>query len=307
MFKSLSKKNKAYTVCYFQRSRLSVYIPARKEVATLDFPPTILMDITVIDQEQFQKAITKLLAQYKVDEGPVLIVLATDVCFIKEIVDEPNTEKKPVEEKVRELRSSMPYSNVFARVISHGKNQVAVALNREFYEPLLAVFRAEGFDVTTLVPEFVLPQPLMETGLTPELGLQLAGMVDKLETFDLLESQDKPKLITTTAQTPEVKRRTLLLTVVFILLTLVLVGVWWWTNRSAKPVQPIVPIIPIIEPSASPVVQPDATEAASESTESASTVSGQLSPAPASTPASQTASRSSLPRASNSATPIMPF
>lgn len=306
MFTSLSKKKKPYTVCYFQRSRLSVYMPQRKEVAVLDFPPTILADITVVDQDQFRKAITKLLAQYKVDAGPVLIVLASDVCFIKEVVVEAGAEKKPVDEIVRELRSSMPYTNVFARVVHQGKNEIAVALNREFYEPLLAVFREEGFDVTTLVPEFILSQPIAETGLSPEFSLQLAEMVEKLEAFDLLESQEKPKLITTSAQTPEDKRRTLLLAAVFVVLTLILVGVWWWTNQSVAPAKPVVPVIPVSEPAASVTPIPEATPL--DATASAGSESAQLQVATPSAFATESAtSRSVAPRASGSAVPITPF
>ena len=282
MFKNLSKKKHPYTVCFFQRSRLSIYIPARKEVAALDFPPTILADVTVIDQEQFKKAVTKLLAQYKADAGPVLIVLATDVCFVHEIEVDAKKEKKPNAEILNELRSSMPYTNVFARVIHQGKRELAVALNREFYEPLLAVLREEGFDVTTLIPEFILSTPIAETGLTPELAVQLAAMVDKLESFDLLESQEKARMITTSAQTPEDKKRTLMLVGVFTLLTLILVAVWWWTNQSTPPPKPKVPVVPaVIEQPALPV----ATVVPEVASDSASSESGVLTDETATTTA----------------------
>lgn len=274
MFKAFSKKKHPHIVCYFQRSRLSVYIPSRNEVAALDFPPTILADITVVDQDQFRKAITKLLAQYKVEESPVLVVLATDVCFMQEIEANEKKEEKPVSEVVKELRSSMPYANVFARSLQYGKHQVAIALNREFYEPLLAVFRDEGFEVTTLVPELVLGQSLTESGLTPEIAVQLTAAIDKLDAFDLLKSEEKPKIITATAQTPEDKKRTLLLVGVFVVLVLILVGVWWWVNRPGPTPTPIVPVVPVLEEPIQPAPEllsaPEATTAAaSESGESA--------------------------------------
>lgn len=270
MFKSLPKKKAQYTVCYFQRSRLSVYIPVLKEVATLDFPPTILADVTVVDQEQFRKAITKLLAQYKVDPGPVLVVLAADVCFVQEVAPEDTKDKKPDEEILTELRSSMPFSNVFARIIRMGKRQLAVALNREFYEPLLAIFREEGFEVTTLIPESILDQPVATTGLTPELAVQLALTVDKLEAYDLLEAHAKPQLISTGVQTPAEKKRTVVLVGVFMFLMLVLVGVWWWVHKSTVPVQPIVPPIP--DATQLPILIVVPTPLTTDSTESASGV-----------------------------------
>lgn len=273
MFKNIAKKKHQHAVCFFQRSRLSLYIPARKEVAALDFPPTILNDVTVIDQDQFTKAVTKLLAQYKVDPGPVLIVLASDVCFTQEVEMIDAKTKQSATEVVKALRTSMPYTNVFARVIHQGKREIAVALNREFYEPLLAVFRDEKFDVTTLVPEFILSTPIAETGLTPEIAVQLGLMVDKLESFDLLESQEKARMITTSAQTPEDKKRTLMLVGVFTVLTLILVAVWWWTNQSAPPPKPKVPVVPaVVEQPALPV--PSATP--EPATDSASTASAEL-------------------------------
>ena len=279
--KSLPKKKRPYTVCYFQRSRLSIYIPAHKEVATLDFPPTILADITVVDQEQFKKAITKLLAQYKVEAGPVLVVLASDVCFVQEIVQDEAKEKKPTDEVVKELRLSMPFTNVFVRIIRQGKKQTVLALNREFYEPLLDVFTQQSFEVTTLIPEMILSQSLGETGLSAEIALQLTAAVDKLEEFDLLETEDKPKLITTSAQTPEDKKRTLLLASIFAVLTLLLVAVWWWTNRSAPEVAPVVPVIPMVVeqpvlPTQLPVIAPQSSAAASESGTLSATTSSKV-------------------------------
>lgn len=245
MFKSLPKKKRAYLIGYFQRSRFSLYMPGSNQVAALDFPPTIVADLTVVDTDQFRKAITKLLAQYKLEPGPVLIVLATDVCFVQEIPAEVKKGEPTPQDIVKDLRSSMPFANVFARQLQLGKRQLAIGLNREFYEPLLAAFHEEGFEVTTLIPEIVLTTPLATTGLTPELAAGLTAAVDKLEAFDLLESAEKPKMITTTAQTPEDKKRTLLLVGVFAFLTLLLIGVWWWTN-SAEPDQPvIVPVVPV--------------------------------------------------------------
>lgn len=297
MFKSLPKKKRAHLIGYFQRSRFSLYMPGSNQVAALDFPPTILNDLTVVDTEQFRKAITKLLAQYNLDEGPVLIVLATDVCFIQEVPSEQKKGEPTPQDIVKELRSSMPFANVFARLLQLGKRQLAIGLNREFYEPLLAAFHEEGFEVTTLIPEVVLTTPLTTTGLTPELALGLSAAVDKLEAFDLLESSEKPKMITTSAQTPEDKKRTLLLVGVFVFLTLLLVGVWWWTNRSQPNKPTVVPVVPVTieEPSglvlepvtavpdplvstASALLDESATPAAAIASESASESASQTTP-----------------------------
>ena len=293
MIRSITKKKKPHLVCYFQRSRLSVFLPDRGEVATLDFPPTILADVTVVDQEQFKKTITKLLAQYNIEPSPVLVVLGKNSCFVTEIAAD---DKRTNEEVMAELRMSMPYTNVFVRIIHQGKKKSVLALNREFYEPLLDVFTQQNFEVTTLIPELILSQSLEETGLTPEAALELAAAVPKLEEFDLLEVVDKPKLITTTAQTPEDKKRTIILVSVFVVLILLLIGVWWWTTRVQPVPVPIVPVIPVTveQPglaSPTPEVAPESTASASDSAAASATTSSKL------VPSDQSATKSASPAA----------
>jgi hypothetical protein len=133
----------------------------------------------------------------------------------------------------------------------------------------------------------------------------LSAIVDKLEEFDLLESEEKPKLITTSATTPAEKRRTLLLVGVFTALTLILVAVWWWTNRSTPPVKPVVPVLPAV--SAPPIqvdqLLPEEPEVATPS----SSESANLSVDAATSAAEVLATGSGIRRVTPSAQPVVPL
>ena len=296
---------RAYTVIYLQRSKVSIYLPGKKAVAEIDFPPTVLSDVQVVDQEQFTKLISKTLAQYKNEPGPVLVILANDVCFTLSVTPE---EKDGGAGVLQQLRRATPFSNVFTRIIKLPKQIIALSLNRDFFEPLLTVLREQKYEVTTMVPEIALTQQI-SGNLTAESAQSLAESVTKLEAYDLLESQEKRQLITTTAQSPEDKKRTVLLVGVFVALLAVLAAVWWWSNRQAPAAPVVVPTIPVASMAPLPPFVPEATPlspltAEPAATESASD-SGLLSVEPVEQPRSATsgARQNAVSDASDSAAP----
>lgn len=247
-----------YVILYLSRAQLQVHTAGMKQVVTLLFSPAMVQDLAIINTQELRRYITKLIVQSKIKESPVLMVISNDSSFQK-IID-PASKVSP-DVVLDEIRGSMPFTNVYARLVRSGKQSLVLALNREWYEPFLEIFKDLKFDVTTVVPECSLGAALTN-GLTPELALALADDAGRLEAFDLLETQETTSpFMTTTVKTDKERRRLLLLAGVFSSLLLILAAVWYFVNYlpnqpSAARIQSgaSVPLPPAVAPAAVPVI-----------------------------------------------------
>lgn len=246
-------------VIYVRRQQLDFFVPSGKQLFSLPFSPEVVADVSILKPEEYKKAVSKCLAQHKIEKHKVLLVLAKEVCFVKPVViPQKTTDPTQVlttEEQVKQMRDSMPYGNVYARAIKFPKEQTIVAVNRDFFEPLLEILKTMAYDVTTLVPELAVDMDLTQSGLTAEIGQQLARSVDRLESFDLLENEEKPRQFITATATPEEKKRTWLLAVVFLCLLLVLGVVYWYVSDAdakERARRTSAPVAPTVAPVASP-------------------------------------------------------
>lgn len=255
-----------YMIIYARRQQLDFCLPMAKQVFSLPFSPELLVDLTILNPEEYKKSVSKSLAQHKVEKHNVLVVLANEVCFSQPVLPSPKSENQTqqvtLDQQLKNFRESMPFSSVYVRVLKFSKDQQIVGVNRDFFEPLLEILHEQEHRVTTMVPERATSFDLTKTGLTLENGALLAKEVGKLEAFDLLESEEKPRQLITTTATPEEKKRTWLLVAIFLFLLLTLALVYWYVTDAdekerAKKMTPTAPIVaPIVEPVAIPVEQP---------------------------------------------------
>lgn len=259
-------------VVYLGRQQVGLYDPQQNQVFGFEFPKEIVSDVTVLNDEEYKKLISRALAQYKIGKQKSLIVLSKDIYFTRPITDskaETGEVKTPVDQ-LSEWRDAAPFANVYAKLIKQPQGQLALAASRDFFEPLLHTLNELGYSVTTLVPELVVSADF-SAGLTPEIGALLSAEVSKLGEFNFLESEEKPKSFAVAPTAPEDKKRTWILAVVFGVLLLVLGLVYWYVNVLNAPKPPIVPapmpVAPII-PTVAPVLEdPLATNAAEVMTE----------------------------------------
>lgn len=246
-------------VLYLGRQQLGLYDPRQNQVFGFEFPKEIVSDLTVLNDEEYKKLLSRALAQYKIAKQKACIVLARDIYFTKPIDEtksQSRAEVKTADVQLKEWQESAPFANVYARVVKQQNQSVGLVVGRDFFEPLLNSLNELGYEVTTLIPELVAPADF-SSGLTVENGAVLSNSADKPSEYNFLESQAKAQAFTITSTTPEDKKRTWLLLVVFGVLLLLLAAVYWYVNifsSSSPPPTPMVvpPTAPV--PTALPVL-----------------------------------------------------
>ncbi len=244
-------------VVYLGRQQIVLYDPQQNQVFGFEFPKEIVSDVTVLNDIEYKKLISRALAQYKIAKQKSLIILSKDVYFVKPI-DESKTEdgaaaNTPADQLV-EWRDAAPFANVYAKLIKQQKGSVALAASRDFFEPLIDSLNELGYTVVTLVPELVVVEDL-SAGLTPQIGALLSGAVGRLDEFNFLETAEKPRQFAVTPTAPEDKKRTWLLAAVFGILLIILGIVYWYVNIVSAPISPIAPppapaapVVPTVAP-----------------------------------------------------------
>ncbi len=260
-------------VVHLGRQQIVLYDPQQNQAFGFEFPKEIVSDVTVLNDIEYKKLISRALAQYKIAKQKSLIILSKDVYFVKPI-DESKTEEGGVAispaDQLIEWRDAAPFANVYAKLIKQQKGSVALAASRDFFEPLIDSLNELGYSVVTLVPELVVPADL-SGGLTPEMAAVISRDAKALDEFNFLESEEKPKQFAVAPTAPEDKKRTLLLAGVFLVLLLILGVVYWYVNlanaphtEKSLPPPPPVPALPAMPPLLEDPNATSATDAASE-------------------------------------------
>lgn len=232
-------------VVYLDRNEAHFFDPKQNKVFVIAFDKKICDSLQVLNISEYKKLIGKFIAKYDIKKQKVLVILKSSVYVSKTPEEILNAHEKnstdlklstveAIDFATKLLRESMPFTNVYVKMIHQQKKTVLVAINRDFFEPLLDALNELGFETTTLVPEEILPVQLLRDGFNAKTGAQLGKMVQTLEANDLLEDERKVRQFITTKATPAEKKRTWLLFLFFVFLILILIGVYWFVSEQDK-------------------------------------------------------------------------
>lgn len=300
------KKNGESIVVLLQRAQLSVFRSSSGKIVSLPFDPAVVQDLEVLNEEVFCKQLSTFLQQQKLTKASVIMLLDTSTYFSQkadleesskeskakakaEPEDQAETEKKlekislttELENKKKVFAQSVPFANVFSAVVTIGKEKFFVALNRDFYEPVIKVFSEKDLKVTSILPISVVSPLFGNGGFTAQAALALIKSEDKYNSHDFLENSlktDAPIVSTALPSDPSDKKRLVLMSVLFLLLIGVLVVVILWSRQRDQQLasQPVV-VLPVVEQTPVPTATPQNMEIPQTSSQSGELVQDAIS------------------------------
>ena len=212
-------------VIYIDRKKIDLFIGDQNKVVSWHLPETIFHHLEIQDAQAFRKLFEEAIAAYKIQPTKIIIIFSHNIVFSIDLpVEESELTKR--EAILTQFRDQVPFASPFVKEIKLEKKDMAVALNRDLFELLVAQLKGLGFDVSTLVTTQVVPFTIPESGMTTTEALEVIKNWAHLEANDFLEPEHKGGFITTREeQDPKEKNRIFLLIGAFVVLMLVLGGV----------------------------------------------------------------------------------
>lgn len=259
MFKN---KSPELVLILLQRAQLCIFRASTGKISNLPLPSSVVQDLEIKDEVAFTNAIKSFVSSQKINQGEVVILLDSSVYFAQQIVKSSKSDEKQktvsdtstsssaetaktsndlvAEESVGEEQrklfvQSMPFADVFSRIITVGKTQTIIAMNRDLYEPIVKVLNDSKLTVTHIYPIAVLVDLFESEGFTPAAATRLLENREKYKMHNFLQPSRlrQDEMITTVLPTENGdKKRVLILVIFFVVLLGVFGGVWWWTQKS---------------------------------------------------------------------------
>ncbi len=202
---SSTAKNKPINcLVYLERTGVTIYSPTLSDVAKFSFPEAMVRDLEIIDLKSLNTELANFLTQLALPVGDASLIVAQSCYFTQEIVSEPavskaeqemithasvpnqieaNPVKSPSNQALEEAQrqdfvKAIPFADVFSSVITVNKHRYIIALNREFYDPIVKVLDAHHLKVIRIVPDLVAPE-ISQEGLNYTIGASILTAVSK--------------------------------------------------------------------------------------------------------------------------------
>lgn len=145
-------KNYIQTVVNVSRTGLSICSSNSPAPATLNFPPTAIKDLEVINQTEINNLVKTLLASHQVKPTSLVLILSSQVYFQKSLHEVPETKRA---EETQTFLDSVPLSSLSYKAFRVQNKEYLIVINRNLYESLKQAFSALGFSIAAVVPEIV--------------------------------------------------------------------------------------------------------------------------------------------------------
>ena len=179
-------------IVFVDRKGLYYFGGDAKTALSLQFPPTSVQDMEIINGDELSKAISDFIKANKLKPADVLYCFSSQTYFEKAV-----PEKIPPEE-IEALRSdfadNVPFNRVLSKSFTQGKVTTIIALNTEFAYTIKKVFESLGFKTEAIVPTFALYGHQAVT-FSGQVGAQLMKHFNSLQQVSFLVKDDESKNI----------------------------------------------------------------------------------------------------------------
>lgn len=176
-------------IIYLEPHQISIYSSATSSIIAIPFTGEVVANMEVIAVEALQAQIETGIKQNDLQPHLAHIVISPALYFKKEF---PGKEKSLRSPEITAFLDIIPLENVTSRVVAFHEAAVAVATNKDFYQPILDVFKRSKFEFAGLTPAFVFQESEEEQfQFTPELARKVLGQWDVGQKMSLVSMQAK--------------------------------------------------------------------------------------------------------------------
>lgn len=176
-------------IIYLEPHQVSIYLSTSSVAIAIPFTGEVVANMEVIAVETLQAQIETGIKQNDLQPHLAHVVISPGLYFKKEF---PGKEKSLRSPEITAFLDIIPLENVTSRVIAFHEAAVAVATNKDFYQPILDVFKRSKFEFAGLPPAFVFQDSQEEQfQFTPEMARKILGQWDLAQKMSLVNMQPK--------------------------------------------------------------------------------------------------------------------
>lgn len=253
---------KQAAILYLLRDKFQFYSPFLSGILEFKFVPEIISDLDVINKELLENVLSMFITTNKITPSNIVIVLADNVSFIKDISSmnnqpqqNPQQQQNPQEVLQNEenrFLDHIPFEFVVSKTFPMQTGIRVYAVNQELFTSLKNVFTKQKFVVESVLPGIVFGNNFSSRlVLDQEMIGYFLQNVDSLKQFDLLRAEvhkhvEEKKVeknnnevsietvfdLSESEQPKTDKKRLVMLSGVFGVLIIILIAVYFMSNQQ---------------------------------------------------------------------------
>ncbi len=209
-----------YIIGYLDRKKVTFFGGPLNSAVAVNFDPKQVADLEVVDRDSLMKSVAGAFKENFLN-GKLVLVLADEVIFFKELAGNLTGEQKNTEEKA--FYSSVPFERLATKTIKTATGYQIVAVNWDLCEAITDALMTRGIGLEMAVPAFATGME-QKGGLTNRAAGQILGKLPKIEPFSLYLRQESKEGGAEPPQAAAQKSKLVpILIVVFLVLLLFLV------------------------------------------------------------------------------------
>lgn len=249
-------KSNSKLIVFLDRQKIIFVGPQLSAALTLDLPPTLVFDLEVVDPEGVNTLLLNFVEQNKIFASEIIIITSEAVYYQQDgsTLNDLSERKKQTDQ----FLATVPFKNLISKDYTTGTSTKSVALNKDFYEPIVRFFEKSNFNVVAILPLFIIERfHLTLTAFSSKEAKEIFQKYKLLESYSLITAQDIKKSVSTPIHHQKQDQgRTLILLSVFLLLIIILLGFVFlrpmlMKNSSTKVIQPTA-LVPTTAPTQTP-------------------------------------------------------
>ena len=153
-------------VLFIVRDRLYLYDGGA--ILSLEFPPSLVHDVDVINRDELYNLVVKFIQDNKLLPAQLYVVLSESVCFSRDFTGPDISDPSKVDSEAKEFIDAIPFSSVVSKIYKTANTVRVVGSNEDFINTIFDAFENKGFGVSTLVPSNIFTEFGVSNDLTSD-------------------------------------------------------------------------------------------------------------------------------------------
>lgn len=179
-------------VIYLEPHQVSLYSTTNSTIQSMAFSEGVVQDMEVAVVDVMQSQLDTWLKQQNIQPHTAVVVLADNVYFKKEF---PGKQNAPNSLEITAFLDLVPIESPTTRIIPMAGAAVAVAANKDFYQPIVEVLQKQKIAVQSLTPSFVFQlNPTESWQFNPESARKVLSEWETAQKFSLVSMVVKKQI-----------------------------------------------------------------------------------------------------------------
>lgn len=140
--------NLPHGIVYISKNKLTVYVQDSPTLFTLEFKPTYVRDLEIINEDELNKELKLFIETNKLPPSDIGLVLADSLLFEKKLTVPP----ADIEKEIKKYLEDIPFEDSSYQIVNVSGEIDIVVANALFYMLFITAFETLGFTVQGVIP-----------------------------------------------------------------------------------------------------------------------------------------------------------